>query len=133
MGPITRALVASGAVILVLAIVIFALRGWSGTQIGFFDLRVVNDTHRTVQIQPCWDVDCHDTHGLRAKILRPGKAVFVRGDWANDIGQRIVVAVQRPGAKSWQFEGCLVTLFSARQKGGDVRVSQQRPCFTGPE
>ncbi len=34
--------------------------------ISFFDLRVVNDTHRTVTIQPCWDLDCLDTHGLHA-------------------------------------------------------------------
>lgn len=133
MGPVTRALVASGAVILVLAILIFSLRGWGGTQIEFFDLRVVNDTHRTVQIQPCWDVDCRDTHSLPAKILRPRKAAHAGGKWSNDIGQEIVVAVRQPGAKPWQFEGCLVTQFSAGQKRGDVRVSRLRPCFTGPE
>ncbi len=133
MAPITRAFVVTVGIVLVLAIFMFALRDWRGGEIGYVDLRVVNNTPRTVQIQPCWDLDCLNTAGLRARILRPRESVHVGGQWPNDVDQKIVVAIQRPGAKPWQFEGCLVTLFRSGQKWGDVRVSHLRPCFTGPE
>jgi hypothetical protein len=131
MASVLRAFGVTLAIVLAILLLIFELRGCQTTRIEFLDLRVVNDTSHTVQIQPCWDLDCIDTHGLPSSVLRPGSSTQESGFWPNDVGGEAVVAVQRPGARPWQFHGCLIVVTAPGQKTGVVRVSQRRPCLQG--
>jgi hypothetical protein len=113
----------------VLAVVASSGCQWDETR--FFDLRVVNDTHRAVAIRPCWDLDCLNMRGMPITVLRPGDSRHEDEWWANDAGNRIAVAVLRPGRK--RIVGCLITAYAQGQPSGVVRLSQERPCITAPE
>jgi len=103
------------------------------SKITFFDLRIVNDTHRTVTVHPCWDLDCLDINGLPASVLRPGASVDSAGNFTTDVGHEIVVGIRKPGGKPWQFSACMMIATAPGQPTGVVRVSKARPCFTGTE
>ena len=103
---------------------------WDETR--FFDLRVVNNTHRTVRIRPCWDVNCLDMSGMRVAVLRPGDTQDEGSLWTNDAGEEVSVAVLGPVGKQ-HIIGCLITSFKPGQPKGLVRMSQERPCISGPE
>ncbi len=102
------------------------------TKISFFDLKVVNDTHRSVTIQPCWDLVCLDTKGLPASVIAPGSSVHSAGHFPTDRGGEVVVAIRKPGGKPWEFSSCLITAFAPQQDTGVVRVSHARKCFRRP-
>ena len=102
------------------------------SKISFFDLRVVNDTQRSVTIQPCWDLVCLDTHGLPDAVIAPGRSVQEGGHFPTDRGGAIVVAIRKPGGKPWEFSSCLISSFAAHQDTGVVRVSHARQCFPRP-
>jgi hypothetical protein len=102
---------------------------WDETR--FFDLRVVNDTHQAVKIQPCWDVDCLNVYGMPVTVLRPGDSRHESSWWADDAGQKVAVAVLHPGGR--RIMGCLITSFAPGQPTGLVRASQQRQCLHAPE
>jgi hypothetical protein len=105
-----------------------------GQKISFLDLRIVNDTQRTVTVQPCWDADCLDIHGLHAAVLRPGRSVHATNQWPTDVGQGlIVVGIRKPSGNPRTFSACIVTASAPGQKTGLVRVSHARPCLTGTE
>lgn len=107
---------------------------WRPTShVTFFDLKILNDTPRTVTVHPCWDLDCLDTHGLPESVLPPGGSVQSNGHFPIDTGHEIVVGIRKPGGKPWQFSSCMVTLAAPAQKAGVVRVSHARPCFTAHE
>ena len=118
------------AVLVLIFAVVFLLQ--PETKISFFDLKVVNDTHRTVTIQPCWDLVCLDTHGLPPAVIAPGSSVHSGGNFPTDQGAEIVVAIRKPGGKPWEFSSCLITGFAAHQDTGVVRVSHARKCFPRP-
>ena len=103
--------------------------------IRFMRMRIVNDTQRTVKVQPCWDIDCIDIHSLSSSILRPGDVV--RGgslwEWEDDLGHVISVAVLKPSAEAFQFDGCVVRVFEPHTKVGVFRVSQLTTCPDIPE
>jgi hypothetical protein len=103
------------------------------SKISFLDLRVVNDTHRTVTIQPCWDLDCLDFRGLQPSVIQAGRSVHVTGHYATDVGHEIVVGIRKPGGKPWQFSSCMVTGTAAGQPKDVIRVSKAQPCFTGTQ
>jgi hypothetical protein len=130
--PIVRAFLASLAGVVAIFGLIVGI-GSCQHGIGWFHVRVVNDTRRPVTIQPCWDPDCLNFRGLPAAVIRPGAARTEPPAWPNDAGQQIVLAIHKPGGKPWQFAGCLVTSYVQGQTTGTVRVSQMRPCFTGTE
>src|SRR5947209_1545304 len=92
-------------------------------KVTFFDLKIVNDTHRTVTVHPCWDIDCHDVVGLPASVLRPGRSVHSAGNFPTDSGHEIVVGIHKPGAEVNVFSSCIVTASAPGQKTGVVRVS----------
>jgi hypothetical protein len=107
---------------------------WRPTsKIGFVDVRIVNDTHRTVTIQPCWDLNCLDIRGLQPHVVRPGRSVDVTGEYTSDVGHEIAIGIRKRGGKPWQFSSCVVTGTAAGQRIGLVRVSKAQPCFTGTE
>jgi hypothetical protein len=113
---------------------VLAAVGLSGCQwdeARFFDLRVVNNTHRPVKIRPCWDVDCLQVNGMPITVLRPGGSRDEDSWWPNDVGQEVVVAVLSPTGK--QIIGCLITTFVQGQRMGLVHTSQQRACLRGSE
>lgn len=112
--------------------VLLATHAGDSTQIHFLDLRVVNDTRRTVTVQPCWDFYCLDTLGLSAHVLKPGRSVHERDEFSTDIGKKIVVAIRKPGGKRWQFSACMITTFAPGQPSAVVRVSDARPCVSPP-
>lgn len=112
----------------VLAVVVSSGCQWDETK--FFDLRVVNDTHRTATIRPCWDLDCLNMHGMPITVLRPGRSHHEDEWWANDTGLRVSVAVLKPGGR--RIVGCLITSYAQGQPSGVVRLSQERPCFHSP-
>ena len=129
MRKLRRDFLISGA-ITVSAFALIVLLGPS-SKITFVDLLVVNDTGRTVTIQPCWDLDCLHIHGLSASVLRPGGTFHSAGNFPTDIGQQIVFGIRKPGGKPWQFSSCIVTVTAAGQQTGRVLVSNAQPCFTG--
>lgn len=131
MKPLTRDLAISlGTVIVLVSVILVFGRSCQSGVLGSLELRVVNDTARTVQIQPCWDVQCLDTHGLPPAVLRPRASKDET--WLPNVGGGVVVVgVQRPGAKPWQIAGCLISTYAPGQKLGTVRLSQQRACFQG--
>ena len=107
---------------------------WRPTsRITWFDLRIVNNTSRTVTVQPCWDVDCLDIHGLQASTLRPGGSVHSSGHFATDAGHVIVTGIRKPGGDPRRFSSCIVTTSAPGQQTGLALVSHARPCFTGTE
>jgi hypothetical protein len=103
------------------------------SKITFLDLRVVNDTHRTVTIQPCWDLDCLDIRGLQSSVIPPGRSVHVTGHYATDVPHEIAVGIRKPGGKPWQFSSCMITGTAAHQPKDLIRVSKAQPCVTGTE
>ncbi len=107
---------------------------WRPTsKISLLDLRVVNNTHQTVAVQPCWDVDCLDIHGLRAAVLRPGGSFHDSNQWPTDVGHEIALGIRAPGGNRRKFSACIVTFSQAGVKTGLARVSQAHPCFTSHE
>jgi hypothetical protein len=102
-------------------------------KISFLNLRILNDTHRTVTVQPCWDFDCLNINGLPASLLRPGGSVHSSGHFASNAGHEIVVGIRKPGGNPRKFSSCMMIGIAAGQTTGLVRVSRGRPCFTGTE
>ena len=118
----------------ILAVILTVILLWHPTRrITFFDLRIVNDTQRTVRVHPCWDINCINITGLPESTLRPGQSVHSSGNFATDVGNEIVVGIRKPGGKVWQFSSCMMITAPAGRQAGTVRVSKARPCFTGPE
>jgi hypothetical protein len=101
------------------------LSGCQWDETRFYDLRVVNDTHRPVKIQPCWDVDCVDMNGMPVTVLRPGDSRDEKSWWVIP-ASGVAVAVLSPAGH--RIIGCLILNSRGRSKGV-VRTSQQRPCF----
>jgi hypothetical protein len=106
---------------------VLAAVGLSGCQwdeTHFFDLRVVNDTHRAVKIRPCWDEYCLDMNRMPVTVLSPGASHDENSWWPNDVGGIVSVAVLSPVGKRI---GCLTTSFAEAQPKGLVRISQRAP------
>ena len=130
--PLQRDLaIAGGIMVALLAGILIGARGCQSGVLGSFDPRIVNDTKQTVQVQPCWDPQCLDTHGMPAAVLHPGASTVVADRWPNDIGGVIVIDVQKPGAKRWQIGTCIVGFYAPGQKAGTVRVSKHQACPKG--
>ena len=100
--------------------------------IGFMRLKVVNDTQRTVTIQPCWDRACLDHGGLQPVVVPPGGMPHVAGKkFPNDVPEALVVAIVRPGGQDFPpFAGCVMDTFPPGTKVAVFRVSEARVCFT---
>ncbi len=103
------------------------------SRITFFDLRVLNDTNRTVTVQPCWDLDCIDFHGLAPAVLRPGRSFHSTGHFPTDVGHLITLGIRKPGGKPGEFSSCLAKATAPGQQKGLVRVSSAQACFTAHE
>lgn len=114
---------------------VLAVAGLSACQwdeMRFFDLRVVNDTHRAVKVRPCWDEYCLDMAGMPVALVHPGGSTDEASYWATQDPGRISVAVLSPRGKQI---GCLTTSYANGQPKGLVRVSQRTPkCphYRGP-
>ena len=97
--------------------------------IGFMRFRVINDTKRTLKIQPCWDLDCLDRIGLRPSIIPPRSSPLVGGNrWEldNTFGAQITVAVLEPNETvAPPFAHCVVSLFPPQTKVGVIRVTER--------
>ena len=101
------------------------------TKIGFMRLKVVNDTKRAVNIQPCWDLRCWDTHGLPDQIVRPGEAKKVSSRWADDRWTLVSVGVLPSNVdirEAENVEGCLVNVFPPHTRVAVFFVSNERKC-----
>ncbi len=114
---------------LVGALLAAALSACQWDETRFFDLRVVNDTHRTVKIQPCWDTYCLDMSKLPVTALPPGASHHEASWWPNDSGDQVSVAVRSPGRRGFL---CLTTTYGPGQPSGVVRVSRRAPCPLTP-
>lgn len=114
---------------LVGAVATTALSGclWDETQ--FFDLRVVNNTHMAVKVQPCWDQYCVVRNGMPVALLRPADSRDEASYWPNIDGGKAAVTVFSATGKRL---GCLTTSFGDRQRMGLVRISQVVPCQRPP-
>jgi hypothetical protein len=117
---------------ILLAIVAVILIWQPQSKISFFDLKIINDTNKTVTLQPCWDLVCLDTHGLPSHVLAPGHSVVDGGHFPTDRGGGVVVAIVKPGGKPGQFSSCLITGFAPNQNTGTIRVSHARKCYPQP-
>jgi hypothetical protein len=114
----------------IFAVIVF----WRPTShITFLDLHIVNDTHETVTVQPCWDLDCLDIHGLRAEVLRPGGSVLATNQWPTDVGGEIATGIRKPGSNPRKFYGCIYTGAAPGQQTAIARVSHAHACFTSHE
>jgi hypothetical protein len=97
--------------------------------IGFFPVRVINDTKRTLKIQPCWDLDCLDSIGLATTTIPPHHTPIVGGpkwQWENTGWQQITVAVLKPTDDPLPpFDRCVVSLFPPKTRVGIIRVTER--------
>ena len=125
-SPVIRAAVISALICGVAAVLM--LEFGPANAIGLMRLKVVNNTNRTVRVQPCWDLNCHDTLGLRDSIVRPGQRANVSSEWADDVVESISIAVLKPAASVPNFEGCLVNTFMPHVKVGVFYVSTETTC-----
>jgi hypothetical protein len=110
------------ALVGVLAVAGLSACQWDETK--FFDLRVVNDTHRAVKVKPCWDQFCLDDNGMPVSLLRPGGSTDESSFWATNDPGTISVVVLSPKGKQI---GCLTTSYAYAQARGLVRISRAAP------
>ncbi len=129
MSPLKKELLVAGCVLVPIVAVILLWR--PSSKITFFNLRIVNDTQRSVTVQPCWDLTCLDVKGLSASELRPGRAVRSYGHFPTDSGHEIVVGIQKEGGKPWQFSSCMFITTAPGEQTGTVRVSKAKACLPG--
>jgi hypothetical protein len=113
--------------VVVAGLFLFRTRGYS---ISYMRIRVVNDTQRTVKVQPCWDLACYETINMRQAIVRAGSSRLITGLWSDDAPHTVVVGVLRPRAEAFHFEGCLHGFFNPGLKVGLMHVSQEGICPT---
>ena len=132
MTSVFRASLWSLALVGVAVLGMFLLRGWKGNAYTFMSIRVVNDTQRTLRIQPCWDLNCDNTIGLPDAIFRPGDSKRVAGKWVNNVPEQVVIGILRPHAEAFHYEGCVLRFFEPGKKVGVIRVSREGPCLNVP-
>ena len=130
MGSFRREILIALAVFVPIFVLVVVFRPVS--KISFLNLRVVNDTHQSVRIQPCWDLVCLDTHGLPGAVIAAGRSVQEGGHFPTDRGGEVVVAIRKPGGKTWEFSSCMFKRFAPEQDTGVVRVSHARKCLPRP-
>jgi hypothetical protein len=126
-------LIVAVAIATAFALGLFINNRMGGGTTSFLDLRVLNDTHRTVTVRSCWDLDCYNTRGFRPIVIGPGRSGHQAGEFAIDRGQELALAIGKPDAKSQRFSLCLTTWIAAGQKTGLVRISQAQPCLNVQE
>ena len=128
MHPVVRALVWSVALAGVFLLGLFMVRD-RGSAAGFMSVRVVNDTTRTVKVQPCWDAACFDILGVKERTLRPGASWRIpRFEWVNNFPELIVLGVLKPYAEPMHFNGCLLAFFPPRTDEAVFHVSLKGQC-----
>jgi hypothetical protein len=99
----------------------------------FTHSKVVNDTNRTLTVQPCWDAACFDRRRLSPVVVPPGGTPRVAGRFANDVPQSIVVAILRPGQPDYPpFASCVIGHFPPGTKVAVLRLSQSQQCPKDP-
>lgn len=122
---------ASIALVLVAIGAVLIIKFGPNQAIGFMRIEVRNDTNKTVQVQPCWDINCNNHLGLDPTIVPPGKHPIVGGDryqWENDVWHGISIAVLKPTATAPDFEGCVVDSPPKYAKVWVFRVSRMGAC-----
>ena len=124
-------LVRSGSIALVLVAIgaVLMFKFGPNNSRGIMRLRVVNDTERTLKIQPCWDLDCVDRIGLTPTIIPPHHHPMVGGkywQWENTYWLNITVAVLKPNETAYPpYAHCVVTLIAPKQEVGVIRVTER--------
>lgn len=131
-SSVLRAALASFAIVVVAGALMWEFG--PNNSIGFLRMKIVNDTNRTVKIQPCWDIGCNDVRTLPAVIVHPGERSKVAGKSPNDYWQWVTVAVLEPDAdesgRNW--DGCLLNSFPPHLKVGVLFVSNEVKCPVVP-
>jgi hypothetical protein len=91
---------------------------------SFLDLRTINDTASTVNVQGCWDAHCRDTSNMLSNDVGPG-ASSEQAFWNSvESGGIAVVRISRGNVVT----GCLVVRYAKGQEHATARVSDAHSC-----
>jgi len=122
---------ASISIVLVAIAAVLIIEFGPNQAIGFMRIKVVNDTERTVKIQPCWDIDCLQRNGLPTTIVPPHRSPIVASKWPNDVWNQVSIGVVKPSTVVIRPPAeCVIRVFAPGTVVGVIRVSERTlvPC-----